>query len=157
MASLSSLRAVTQAAGLGGQLELPFGIDYAPKVVRDHGLQETHTYPLVSVNRGTSFRVHARQAWDYPSLELRAANSWPALTLDCDVPSAVVDCLYWNHHGGDGPALPRPSVVVEREGQFSLPCKLVSRSASSPRRISTGRTDEEVGADHRVLQGSAQG
>ena len=26
----------------------------------------------------------------------------------------MVDALYWNHHGGDGPALPRPSVVVER-------------------------------------------
>ena len=92
MASLSSLRAVTQAAGLGGQLELPFGIDYAPKVVRDHGLQEAHTYPLVSLRRGSSFRVHARDAWTFPSLELRAANSWPALTLDCDEPSAVVDC-----------------------------------------------------------------
>ena len=114
MASLSSLRAVTQAAGLGGQLELPFGIDYAPKVVRDHGLQEAHTYPLVSLRRGSSFRVHARDAWTFPSLELRSANSWPALTLDCDEPSAVVDALYWNHHGGEGPALPRPTVVVER-------------------------------------------
>ena len=112
--NLSSLLAVTQAAGLGHQLELDFGIDYAPKIVRDHGLRDAHIYPLVARRKGHSFRVHARQAWDYPSLELRAANSWPALTLDCDEPSAVVDALYWNHHGGEGPALPRPSVVVER-------------------------------------------
>ena len=65
--------------------------------------------------QGQSFRVHARKAWGYPSLELRAGNSWPAVTLDCDVPSAVVDALYWNHHGGDGPALPRPNMVVERQ------------------------------------------
>ena len=112
--NLSSLLAVTQAAGLGHQLELDLGINYAPAIVREHGLRDAHTYPLVSAKRGTSFRVHARQAWNYSSLELRAANSWPALTLDCDEPSAVVDALYWNHHGGDGPALPRPSVVVER-------------------------------------------
>ena len=83
-----------------------------------------HTYPLVARRKGQSFRVHARQAWGYPSLELRAANSWPALTLDCDVPSAVVDALYWNHHGGDGPALPRvPAWSSSVEGQFSLPRK----------------------------------
>ena len=112
--NLSTLLAVTRAAGLGQQLELDLGIDYAPKIVRDHGLRDAHTYPLVARRKGQSFRVHARQAWGYPSLELRAANSWPALTLDCDVPSAVVDALYWNHHGGDGPALPAPTVVVER-------------------------------------------
>ena len=112
--NLSTLLQVARAAGLGHQLELDLGIDYAPKIVRDHGLRDAHTYPLVARRKGQSFRVHARQAWGYPSLELRAANSWPALTLDCDVPSAVVDALYFNHHGGDGPALPRPSVVVER-------------------------------------------
>ena len=112
--NLSTLLQVVQAAGLGHQLELDLGIDYAPAIVRDHGLQEAHTYPLVSLRKGSSFRVHARDAWTFPSLELRAANSWPSLTLDCDVPSAVVDCLYSNHSFGNGPALPRPSVVVER-------------------------------------------
>ena len=33
---------------------------------------------------GGAFRVSAHEAWDYPSLELRAGNSWPALILDCD-------------------------------------------------------------------------
>ena len=111
---LSTLLQVARAAGLGRQLELDLGIHYAPAIVRDHGLADAHTWPLVSAKRGTSFRVHARDAWGYPSLELRAANSWPSLTLDCDEPSAVVDCLYANHLQGDGPALPRPSVVVER-------------------------------------------
>ena len=96
------------------QGELDLGIDHAPKIVRAHGLRDAHTYPLVSAKRGTSFRVHARDGWSYPSLEIRAANSWPAITLDCDIPSAVIAALYWNHHGGHGPALPRPNVVVER-------------------------------------------
>ena len=112
--NLSSVLEVTRAAGLGSQLELDLGIHYVPQLVRDHGLRDAHIYPLVSPYKGQSFRVHARDAWNYPSLELRAANSWPSVTLDCDEPSAVVNCLYWNHHGGDGPALPRPNVVVER-------------------------------------------
>ena len=31
-----------------------------------------------------SFRIHASAAWSFPSLELRAAKSWPAVVLDCD-------------------------------------------------------------------------
>ena len=96
------------------QGELELGINFAPAIVREHGLRDAHLQPLVAWRKGQSFRVHARKAWGYPSLELRAGNSWPAVTLDCDVPSAVVDALYWNHHGGDGPALPRPNMVVER-------------------------------------------
>ena len=34
--------------------------------------------------------------------------------FDCDNPSAVIDALYWNHNGGNGPALPPPNMVVER-------------------------------------------
>ena len=64
--NLSTLLQVARAAGLGHQLELDLGIDYAPKIVRDHGLQEAHTNPLVSAKRGASFRVPASQAWVYP-------------------------------------------------------------------------------------------
>ena len=32
----------------------------------------------------SAFRVPACDAWDYPSLELRAANSWPVVVLDLD-------------------------------------------------------------------------
>ena len=96
------------------QLELPLGIDYAPAIVRQHGLRDTHIQPLVSRHKGESFRVHARHAWEFPSLELRAGNSWPLMGFDCDNPSAVIDALYWNHNGGNGPALPPPNMVVER-------------------------------------------
>ena len=97
------------------QLSLELGINYAPAVVRDHGLRDTHIQPLVARHKGESFRVHARHAWTFPSLELRAGNSWPAVTLDYDEPSAVVDALQLNHYGGRGPALPRPNMVVERQ------------------------------------------
>lgn len=71
-------------------LDLP-GIEYAPLPVREHGLVETHTFPLVSPGKGRgggycSFRVHASRAWGFASLELRSARAWPVLILDCDGP-----------------------------------------------------------------------
>ena len=96
------------------QGELDLGIDFAPAIVREHGLKDAHLQPLVAWRKGQSFRVHARKAWGYPSLELRAGNSWPLMGFDCDNPSAVIDALYWNHNGGNGPALPPPNMVVER-------------------------------------------
>ena len=39
------------------QLELPLGINYAPAIVRAHGLKDTHVQPLVSRRKGSSFRV----------------------------------------------------------------------------------------------------
>lgn len=71
------------------QPSLP-GIEYTPEQVRRHGLQEAHTFPLVSAGkvRGAvswSKRVHASEAWrEWASLELRSATAWPALVLDCD-------------------------------------------------------------------------
>ena len=98
--------------GLRSQQQL--GLDFAPAQVRSHGLRDAHTYPLVARRKGASFRVPASQAWVYPSLELRAGNNWPLMGFDCDVPSAVVDALYLNHHGGGGPALPSPNMIVQR-------------------------------------------
>ena len=51
------------------QLKLP-GIDYAPAKVREHGLVEAHTFPLVSKGKSggdhsSSFRVHAFGAWRF--------------------------------------------------------------------------------------------
>ena len=89
-----------------GALEL--GINYAPAIVREHGLRDAHLQPLVAWHKGQSFRVHARKAWGYPSLELRAGNSWPCLTLDCDLPT-VVDALHSSF------PLPVPNMVVERQ------------------------------------------
>ena len=131
------------------QQELPLGIHFAPAIVREHGLKDAHIQPLVARHKGESFRVHARHAWKFPSLELRAGNSWPAVTLDCDTPSAVVDALQLNHYGGRGPALPRPNMVVERRSNSDIAMQvMVSCAACSPGRIRTGRTVAEAGADH---------
>ena len=69
------------------QLTLP-GIEFAPRQVREHGLAEAHTWPLVSDGKvqgvvQASFRVHASVAWSFPSLELRSAKAWPVVCLDC--------------------------------------------------------------------------
>ena len=70
------------------QLSLP--IEYAPTKVRTHGLKDAHSYPLVSQGKGRdgahrgSFRVPVEDAWAYPEIELRAANSWPNIVLDVD-------------------------------------------------------------------------
>ena len=92
------------------QGELELGLDFVPSIVREHGLRDAHLRPLVARRKGQSFRVHARDAWGFPSLELRAGNSWPAVTLDCDLPT-VVDAL---HALKSNLALPVPNVVVER-------------------------------------------
>ena len=74
--------------GLGEQLVLP--IDLAPAKVRAHGLRDGHSRPLVSRGKDRrgrflgSWRVAPDEAWRFAQLELRAANSWPALILDCD-------------------------------------------------------------------------
>ena len=64
-------------------------IDDAPRKVRDHGLRDAHSRPLVSPGKrdgvfGASFRVAPWAAWLFPSLELRAANSYTCLILDLD-------------------------------------------------------------------------
>ena len=77
------------------QLKLDFGIDYAPAKVREHGLRDAHSYPLVSQGKrsigehSASFRVPAAEAWDFPEIELRAGNSWPAIVLDIDGANAL--------------------------------------------------------------------
>ena len=64
-------------------------IDAAPLKVREHGLRDAHARPLVSPGKkdgvfGLSFRVAPWAAWLFPSLELRAANSYTCLILDLD-------------------------------------------------------------------------
>ena len=98
------------------QQELPLGIDYAPDIVRRHGLRDAHIQPLVARHKGESFRVHARDAWGYPSLELRAGNSWPAVTLDCDLPT-VIESL---HSLRSKFPLPYPNMVVERRSNSGI-------------------------------------
>ena len=92
-------------------------LDFAPAQVRSHGLRDAHTYPQVARGQGASFRVPASQAWGYPSLELRAGNSWPLMGFDCDVPEKVLDALVSNHWEARSdvcPALPEPNMIVQR-------------------------------------------
>ena len=129
------------------QLGLP-GIEYAPAEVRAHGLREAHPWPLVSRGKSGgvvlgSFRVHAAEAWGYPSVELRAVKSWPCVVLDCDGETgysrlmvAVVDreipCPNWVCHRATGGAhgvwtLARP--VLRGAGARERPLKLLARAS----------------------------
>ena len=71
-----------------------FGIDAAPAKVRQHGLVEAHTWPLVSKGKqggahAGAFRVSAFEAWGFPEIELRAGNSWPSVVFDLDSQDAL--------------------------------------------------------------------
>ena len=128
------------------QLTLP-GIEFAPDRVREHGLVEAHTWPLVSSGKvqgvvQASFRVHASVAWSFPSLELRSARAWPVVCLDCDgtggysrLMLAVLDrdipCPNWVVYRDTGGAhgvwcLERP--VLRGESARARPLRLLTRA-----------------------------
>ena len=69
--------------------QLPLPIDYAPPIVRGHGLRDAHSRPLVSNGKRegggmVSFRVAPEDAWSFESIELRTGNSWPVMVFDLD-------------------------------------------------------------------------
>ena len=105
----------SQATAQGQQLSL--AIQYAPPIVRRHGLRESHSFPLVSHGKGEdgeftgSFRVPAPQGWKYPSIELRSAMAWPAIVLDVDQPDALHELLWQSEMDG---SLARPNWIVQR-------------------------------------------
>ena len=73
-------------------------IEDAPVVLREHGYQDAHRFPLVSPDVGRvrhSYRVAPSVAWTYPRLELRAGNGYPALSYDCDGREAVDRWRLW--------------------------------------------------------------
>ena len=128
------------------QLTLP-GIEYAPRQVREHGLVEAHTWPLVSDGKvqgvvQASFRVHASVAWSFPSLELRSATAWPVVCLDCDgtsgysrlmgaVEDREIPCPNWVVYRDTGGAhgvwcLVRP--VLRGESARARPLRLLTRA-----------------------------
>ena len=81
-----------------------FGIDAAPAKVRQHGLVEAHSFPLVSKGKqggahSGSFRVPAVEAWGWPELELRAGNSWPCMIQDIDGANALYRIVEAVEHG----------------------------------------------------------
>ena len=98
------------------QLTLPFPIQAAPLIVRAHGLQDTHSFPLVARAKGESFRVSPLQAWHFLLLEIRAGNSYPLLTLDCDGPASVQ--AFWLTQLNS--ELPEPSWTVRNPATGNL-------------------------------------
>ena len=128
------------------QLTLP-GIEFAPDRVREHGLVEAHTFPLVSDGKvqgvfQASFRVHASVAWSFPSLELRSATAWSVVCLDCDgtggysrlmgaVQDREIPCPNWVVYRAAGGAhgvwcLARP--VLRDESARARPLRLLTRA-----------------------------
>ena len=128
------------------QLTLP-GIEFAPRQVREHGLVEAHTFPLVSCGKvqgvvQASFRVHASVAWSFPSLELRSATAWPVVCLDCDgttgyfrlmgaVEERDIPCPNWVVYRDAGGAhgvwcLARP--ILRGEAARARPLRLLTRA-----------------------------
>ena len=88
-------------------------LEYAPPKLRRHGYRDAHSRPLVSPDRGKvtrSWRVPPDRAWNYPRVELRAANSWPGVLLDLDGPVSI-ECLIAATSTGE---LPKPNVIVQR-------------------------------------------
>ena len=113
--SIPQLRGIAER----GQLWLP-GIDFAPQKMRAQGYREAHSWPLVARHKGEAFRVHASKAWAFPSIELRTANSWPCLILDCDNPEAALAAIYTTHRAFGGTALPMPHWIVQRRETMHL-------------------------------------
>ena len=139
------------------QLTLP-GIKFAPRQVREHGLIEAHTFPLVSDGKvhgvvQASFRVHASLAWSFPSLELRSAMAWPVVCLDCDGLTGYSRLMGTVHDR----EIPCPNWVVYRDtgGAHGVWCleRPVLRGASArarPLRLLTRATEymaQKVRAD----------
>ena len=119
----SSVAEIAGGMGLRSPQPQQLALDFAPAQVRSHGLRDAHTYPQVARGQGASFRVPASQAWGYPSLELRAGNSWPLMGFDCDVPEKVLEALVGNHWGARSdvcPALPEPNMIVQRRSNSHL-------------------------------------
>ena len=85
--------------------------------MRAHGYRDAHSAPLVSFGKnlqgdfGGSWRVPSKHGWKYPSIELRAENSWPAIVLDVDRLDAHMDLLFRSRFIQE---LPEPSWIVYR-------------------------------------------
>lgn len=101
----------------GPPRQLRLAIDDVPAKVRAYGLRDAHSRPLVSTGKqggefAGSFRVPTKTAWGkFPSLELRAANSYPAIHLDCDGPEGTArlcDAVFL-----DG-SIPHPNWIITR-------------------------------------------
>ena len=155
----SSVAEIAGGMGLRSPQPQQLALDFAPAQVRSHGLRDAHTYPQVARSQGASFRVPASQAWGYPSLELRAGNSWPLMGFDCDVPEKVLEALVSNHWGARSdacPALPEPNMIVQRRCQFAFARFLLPSQTRASRGDREGSAAALVCANQRVLPPGAR-
>ena len=88
---------------------------FAPCELRDHGLRDAHTHPLVGRRTGDgvrSWRTSPALAWQWPLVEWsRTGNSYAALGFDCDSREAVERAAASCMGAGD---LPTPNVIATR-------------------------------------------
>ena len=112
-------------------------IDFAPAKVRAHGLRDAHARPIVGRRRGvgralSSWRTSPQRAWNFPYIELRTGNSYPAVLLDCDDPERLVDAI--SQH-----LVPEPSWMVTSRSSghshvaFALACPVHRYPEARPR------------------------
>lgn len=102
-------------------IQANFGINFAPQRMREHGLREAHTFPLVSEGKIAegdylSWRVPASEAWEFPEVEQRTPTSYPLLILDLDGGDAVERL----HDEMYGRAVQPPSWIVTRRSSGGL-------------------------------------
>ena len=100
-------------------IQFELAIEHAPQRLRDHGYRDAHRWPLVSPDTGKvtrCWRESAREAWNYPRLELRTGNSWPCVIVDCDGAESVKRLGKFVLDEG----LPTPNVIVQRRASGNV-------------------------------------
>ena len=95
-------------------VQLP--LDYAPVELREHGLRDAHSFPLVGSRTAEGVRswrmAASERAWAYPLIEwTRAGNSHAGIGFDCDTREAVELGAACAMGAGD---LPTPNVYATR-------------------------------------------
>ena len=96
------------------QLCLPY--KYLPRRLKEHGVADAHSYPLVADRRDDDSllvtRVPAELAWDHPLVEWgRTGNSFAAIVLDVDTQEALERIAAANMGAS---AVPTPNLVAYR-------------------------------------------
>ena len=104
-----------QNRGEPEQLSLP-ALAAMPVIVRDHGIAEAHTHPLVGRRRLDesicSWRTLPKYAWHEPLLEwARTGSAHVALAYDIDSPTAL-ETLAAASMGGS--QIPTPNITISR-------------------------------------------
>jgi len=98
--------------------QIPLPLDYAPPMVREHGLRDAHHKPLSAWAKGKpSHRRPPPEAWQLPLLELdRTMTSYAAIGLDIDGRDNVIHFL----DAIEARRLPEPNWMTEREASGNV-------------------------------------